>query len=679
MRTDPDQNSLNSAADRETTADGGDAARAGGGEVPRGTHDGALPPSSGGSADIRESEDPLIGQVVADRYRIVELLGRGGMGAVYRADHVLIKKSFALKVLHPELTHHTEAVRRFEREAIAAARIDHPNVATAIDFGNLPTGEFFLVLDYVQGQSLRALLEQEGTLSELRTVRIARQIASALAAAHQASIVHRDLKPDNVMLVEGSTESDFVKVLDFGIAKLRTEDIAEEPAITRFGTIFGTPEYMSPEQALGQSVDARSDLYSLGIMIYEMLSGRTPFADEQLVTVLSRHMTDAPAPLANVTPDLSRVFMQLLEKRPESRPASAEQLVQKLDAIPVVGMQGAAFAMPASAQMQALATTETVLALAGSVRAFAAEHLAAKTAEQQLIRSAEPSPQFSLPPWMKRQVTVAGRPLPWVLIAVASGLIVVTITLTLTVGSFFAPGSADTGASATAGPMPETAAKSEAERQIAEWITKASSGDTAALSALEARSEASRTATEWGAIGAGRIHAKRFIEAIDAYAKALAADARVGANPQTAADLYQAALVPESSEQSWKLALNYLGEKGPDLLYAVQEAAANGRAPKIDRKKLRTLADLPDFNRQASESLKLANELAQGKSCQEYRSLLPKAKLYADARSLASLRKLTHDRGCGLLGLRDCYACLRSARTLNDAIDAAKSRPAPSF
>jgi serine/threonine-protein kinase len=224
------------------------------------------------------------------------LLGRGGMGAVYRADHVHIKKSFALKVLHPELTHQDEAVKRFEREAIAAARIAHPNVATAIDFGNLPSGEFFIVLDYVQGKSLRVLLQREGQLSEARTVRICRQIAAGLAAAHAANVVHRDLKPDNVMLVESSTDTDFVKVLDFGIAKLRTEDVADEPAITRFGTIFGTPEYMSPEQALGQNVDARSDLYSLGIMMYEMLAGVTPFADEQLVTVLTRQMTDVPAP-----------------------------------------------------------------------------------------------------------------------------------------------------------------------------------------------------------------------------------------------------------------------------------------------------------------------------------------------------------------------------------------------
>ena len=188
----------------------------------------------------------LEGQVVASRYRIIELLGRGGMGAVYRADHVHIKKSFALKILHPELTHQKEAVKRFEREAIAAARIDHPNVATAIDFGNLPSGEFYLVLDYVQGQSLRSLLQQEQQLSEVRTIRISRQIAAALAAAHAANIVHRDLKPDNVMLVDSNAETDFVKVLDFGIAKLRSEEVSNEPAITRFGTIFGTPEYMSP-------------------------------------------------------------------------------------------------------------------------------------------------------------------------------------------------------------------------------------------------------------------------------------------------------------------------------------------------------------------------------------------------------------------------------------------------
>jgi serine/threonine-protein kinase len=344
-------------------------------------------------ASAADSRSTLIDQVIADRYRVVELIGRGGMGAVYRAEHIHIKKSFAFKVLHPELTHQQEAVRRFEREAIAAARIDHPNVATAIDFGNLPTGEFYLVLDYVQGKSLRELLNQEGPLSEARTVRISRQIASALGAAHAANIVHRDLKPDNVMLVESNAEPDFVKVLDFGIAKVRTENAPNEPALTRFGTVFGTPEYMSPEQALGQSVDRRSDLYSLGIMMYEMLSQSTPFADEQIVTVLSRQMTEAPKPLPSVSPELSAIIMRLLAKLPDERPASAEQLIEEFDRLPLARLTDAAQGIPQSRRMTPLATTDTLFAPESGIK-----RALAVTGEPLTASTSPILPHYSTPP-----------------------------------------------------------------------------------------------------------------------------------------------------------------------------------------------------------------------------------------------------------------------------------------
>jgi serine/threonine-protein kinase len=225
---------------------------------------------------------------VAERYRVIELLGSGGMGSVYRAEHVHMRKSVAFKLLHRELTHLSDIVARFEREAIAAARITHPNVAAATDFGRLPDGACYLVLEYVQGKSLRQCLLLAAPFDADRVLRIAKQIALALGAAHEAGIVHRDLKPENVMLVDGTAEPDFVKVLDFGIAKIHMPEQEGQPALTRMGTIFGTPEYMSPEQALGQSADARTDLYSLGIIIYEMLTGRTPFADKELVAVLTR-------------------------------------------------------------------------------------------------------------------------------------------------------------------------------------------------------------------------------------------------------------------------------------------------------------------------------------------------------------------------------------------------------
>src|SRR5690606_8292067 len=192
------------------------------------------------------------------------LLGEGGMGQVYRAQHVHMRKTVAIKVLHRELTMQPEIVARFEREAVAAARIEHPHVAAATDFGQLPDGSFYLVLEFIEGRSLTALWAEHGRLPPARALAIARQVCDALDAAHSAGIVHRDLKPDNVMLLAREGDADFVKVLDFGIAKLQSDDTSGQPALTKAGTVFGTPEYMAPEQAQGAGVDARSDLYTLG-------------------------------------------------------------------------------------------------------------------------------------------------------------------------------------------------------------------------------------------------------------------------------------------------------------------------------------------------------------------------------------------------------------------------------
>src|SRR5258706_14913420 len=200
----------------------------------------------------------LVGKVLSDRYRIESVLGEGGMGAVYLAEHVLMRKRLAVKVLHPEMTRMPEMVARFEREAMAAAHIEHPSVAAATDFGKLEDGSFFLVLEYVEGTSLRDLIAQGPLLSE-RALHIAYQMASALARAHALGIVHRDLKPENVMLVEREGDPNFVKVLDFGIAKVPVGDFSHEPpgsdgapVLTQLGMVYGTPEYMAPEQALGQ-------------------------------------------------------------------------------------------------------------------------------------------------------------------------------------------------------------------------------------------------------------------------------------------------------------------------------------------------------------------------------------------------------------------------------------------
>jgi eukaryotic-like serine/threonine-protein kinase len=288
------------------------------------------------------SPKALIGKTISDRYRIERLLGEGGMGAVYQAEHVLMRKRMAIKVLHPEMTRVHEVVERFKREATAAAHIEHPHVVNATDFGQLDDGSFFLALEYVEGKSLREVIGQ-GKVELGRALHIARQIASALGRAHSLRIVHRDLKPENVMLVERDGDPDFVKVLDFGIAKVQIGELTAgdvnaaaspgQPVLTQAGMVYGTPEYMAPEQALGQSVDARADLYALGIIMYEMLTGFRPFEAESKVALLGMQVT-APvppmaqkAPDANVPPEVEGLIGRLLAKLSEERLGDAKELI----------------------------------------------------------------------------------------------------------------------------------------------------------------------------------------------------------------------------------------------------------------------------------------------------------------------------------------------------------------
>jgi serine/threonine-protein kinase len=299
-----------------------------------------------------------VGLVLADRYRLERLLGEGAMGAVYLAEHVHMRKRFALKLLHGHATSSPELVARFEREAIAAGHLSHPNIAAASDFGQLPDGAFFLVLEYVDGRSLRDELDAEGALHPRRALGVARQIVSALGAAHAKGIVHRDVKPENVMLVvrgrSGPTSTPFpgapsiddplVKVLDFGIAKLDAnatlgaDSTAGGTPLTRAGAIYGTPQYMAPEQAAGGEIDHRADFYAVGSVLYEMITGRPPFEGEAM-EIIAQMLIDAPAPLSSavapalVSPALRALVDELLAKDRVARPANAADVLSRLDAI----------------------------------------------------------------------------------------------------------------------------------------------------------------------------------------------------------------------------------------------------------------------------------------------------------------------------------------------------------
>src|SRR6188768_4454191 len=279
--------------------------------------------------------DPFIGTIVGERYRIVSRLGVGGMGAVYRAEHTMMRRDLAIKVLLPELGGKEEFARRFEREAESASRLTHPNIITVTDFGRTAEGSLFLVMEFLAGESLSDAIAA-GPMAPARALAIHRQILRGLEHAHAAGIVHRDLKPENIMLVERDGQREVVKILDFGIAKVTQPQSAGE-ALTQAGVIFGTPEYLSPEQALGEAVDARADIYAAGVIFYEMLAGRRPFESEDKVKIISMRLSHAPPrvrdvnPTVDCPPALEQVIMQTLDKSRENRFATATAFLRALD------------------------------------------------------------------------------------------------------------------------------------------------------------------------------------------------------------------------------------------------------------------------------------------------------------------------------------------------------------
>ncbi|HEY4392624.1 MAG TPA: protein kinase, partial [Polyangia bacterium] len=289
--------------------------------------------------------DPLIGAVLGDRYRVISRIGVGGMGVVYRAQHTTLKRDLAVKVLLPEFGGKEEFVRRFEREAESASRLAHPHIIAVTDFGRTPEGLLFLVMEYLDGRSLTSLI-REGPLEVTRAVTIVRQMLAALTRAHAAGIVHRDLKPDNIMLIDREGQHDFVKILDFGIAKV-TEPEPGREALTQAGVVFGTPEYLSPEQALGDKIDARADLYATGVILFEMLTGRRPFESEDKVRIISMHLSHPVPrlrdayPAGEVPAALEDVVRQAMEKERENRFSSAAAFLTALEDAEQLAHQGA--------------------------------------------------------------------------------------------------------------------------------------------------------------------------------------------------------------------------------------------------------------------------------------------------------------------------------------------------
>jgi len=620
--------------------------------------------------------DALLGTLLAGRYRIEALIGSGGMGAVYRAEHVHMRKAVAVKVLHKEMTAFPEVVARFEREAVAAGRIEHLHVVSASDFGQLEDGSFYLVLEFIEGQSLARLVSKEGALSPLRALRITRQIVEALQAAHGVGIVHRDLKPDNVMLVERDDDPDFVKVLDFGIAKVKVEETVEQPALTQIGTVFGTPEYMSPEQARGELVDARADLYTVGVILFEMLAGCSPFKDDDLVVVLTRHLTADPPPLpASVDPLIVELVLLLMRKNRDERVQSAAELLERIDRLlDAPASAGGAADAPASGAR---------LARPGTL----------SSSEQTVVDAADPGLGFSPTVFgettphalarnglgealLKRQVSLGNQRIPLWLFGAGALLSVLAIATLIVIGSLlFGKHEAATVKDDASN---STVAK---DSELAQLILRAEQGDQTALAELSARPEPMRGANEWLALGRGYAKLEHLSASLAAYQKGVVAKPELSRDPKLLVDVRRAALDTQTSEAALKFAASGLGTSGIDLLYDFWDSSKAVPSRAALGKLARTYLDDDAVRAKASPALKLLLELgkAQKEGCASVKRWLVRAASEGDERVVPALKRFDDRRGCGFLGLSDCYSCLRAGKDLGTAASSVAGRPAPNF
>lgn len=618
----------------------------------------------------------LIGQTLGGRYRVTALLGSGGMGAVYCAEHTALKKTVAIKVLNQEMASHREAALRFEREAMVSARIMHPNVVSATDSGRLPDGSLYLVLEYVAGRSLRELIDAETRLTIPRALAIGSQIAEALAAAHRADVVHRDLKPSNVMLLMEDNQTEVVKVLDFGLARVAGQDHSGE-ALTRTGSVFGTPEYMSPEQARGEIVDHRADLYALGVILYELLSGRQPFMAPELVAILIKHIQEKPPPLPPDIPEpIASYVMSLLDKDPSRRPGDARQVAKALRRLappsshfstappgaPSLELDGGS-ARKIPGERPGPKPVKTLLELGWAIKRIEWRDLARESRgwiarvagslgrqrSARLQRSSR-AVQSPLASGLARPLGLMRRH-PRAAIAALLGVV---ITAALGLGIVQWPGAS----------VPD--ALSERARQ----------GEPAALGELAAVPAPDRGSRASVALATGYFSAGQYREGLEAAEEALDADPGLASSSQLLNGVRRAVDVPATRVRALELAAKRLGKPGADLLFDVWFSTAGKTAATRAAKEW---LDSETVRKCAAASLLLALQIREARGCSAIAELLPRLTKEGDERSLGPLKRLQGNSGCGFLGLEDCYACLRKGTALNDAIAAVSARPAPKF
>ncbi len=612
------------------------------------------------SASESSTPGDRVGQVLAGRYRLESLLGEGRAGKVYAGEHVLMKKRVAVKLLHPELAVDEEAVARFRREAEAASRLEHANVVAATDFGRTDDGSFFLVMDYVGGVSLRRALAG-GPLSADRALRIARQIALALARAHREGIVHRDIKPENVMLVVEEDEPEHVKVLDFGLARIEreTQEKAED-VLTRAGAVLGPPEYMAPEQGLGEPATAASDVYALGVVLFEMITGQRPFDGGESEGLPAHVLGSVPtmkerAPNADVGPPVEALVQRLLAGDPHARPSARECAAEIAALVPPVAPPAAAALDPENE-----GKAREVRGEGGGLRAVRA------WLSRSQVRAARARAEEAIASWKERMQASLRGPRRRLVIAI---LIVAALVPLLTVGllvrsSMRRSSSLATPSLVASGPSAAGEVASAEERRVAasagvpglEQLAERFPTDPAVLRELTFAYETAARTTD-------------ALHTIERTANA----GREPLSPDLVRIVVRAAPKFETASEAFRLLEGPLGSDG---VAGLLELSADAAVPPETRARATASLAKPEVRKNASEPLAFVLDLRAAKGCDAKRQILAKRGHEADGRALTTLRTLKRTYGCGRRGRDDCYECLRSDPHLDRTLRHAESRAA---
>jgi serine/threonine-protein kinase len=636
-----------------------------------------------------------IGQLISGRYRVTSLIGEGGMGSVYLVEHTHMRKRFALKLLHPQMAENTEALARFQREAEAAGHVEHPNIVAATDFGQLEDGAFFLGLEYVDGITLRATLAR-GPLPIGRALYIARQIALALERAHGAGIVHRDLKPENVMLVTKDDDHDFVKVLDFGVARF---DAANGPGgqfLTAAGMVMGTPTYMAPEQAVADRVSHRADLYALGVVLYEMLTGEVPFSGD-LLELLTKHVTAPVPPMAernrevNIPPQIEAIVRKLLEKEADSRYQSARALVDAIDqAVVELGIE-VPWAAPTSAARIALAAPasvvvkppspshdDDVLAKTMHVSAGVAPRagflgrLDTLRARALVIYRGKIAPRLA--PLLARADVQVGRAATRlkvpkaVVLGILGGAVAFFFVLMIVIVAVRGEPvrTQEGGIAATLASADESGPSAPPEEVRAAAIKGPAALEELAVKYPKDPAVARELAFAYDSAG-------RYTDALRVVRLSVEADPQ-GYSPDLIRIVSRAASKVDSSDEAFRLLEGPLGARGVDALIELSES---NDLPYATSSHAQRSLGKATVRANASPAAGFLLDLRTAPTCEERHDVLVRSGANADARALGVLHFLEVKHGCGRRQRYDCNPCLRKDDALSHAIEAAEGHAKP--